>query len=214
MSAMAFDAPVLSLFGKRHFWTDYFWFTENQSGYAELEDSSIVLPLPGEHQLILTIAPQFSEVTLYLADTSAAWEPIQLGWDDQAHWHPDVLRWEECLAICRWCARSDARLPHPGIPLLLLHRFAPITAGDDLQQATEALVQACQLVGVFSDEELHDILDRADHSEDDYHWTYDHESGWTLCGEDAYTLRGPHKDEFQFTVLENALDGVKKAIDG
>jgi hypothetical protein len=61
---------------------------------------------------------------------------VTLGWDDQAHWMPDALRWAELDLIGRAAAVTDPELRHPGPVLALAGRFVVLDGADDLDRIT------------------------------------------------------------------------------
>jgi len=66
---------------------------------------------------------------------------LSIGWADQAHWFPFAFRWPELFLISRAVAKLD-RLPHPGITLVLLCRFASVQDDDDVDQIEFVLDKA------------------------------------------------------------------------
>src|SRR5579862_3894297 len=123
MRNMILPQSLHPLVRMRRFWTDFFWQTEPQDdGYPELESCTVELPVAEGYLLSLSLDPGLSYFSLRFA--SPGQEAVEIAWDDTAHWHPHVLRWQELELICRTVALQDAELPHPGILLLLLHRFA------------------------------------------------------------------------------------------
>ncbi|EXM19208.1 hypothetical protein RAB80_011541 [Fusarium oxysporum f. sp. vasinfectum] len=79
-----------------------------------------------------------------------------LGYDDNLHWQPYKLRWSELEAICRAVSITDRKYSHPGLPLLILARFAPICIGDDVDHIVEILVQAWKTLGedILTDDQI------------------------------------------------------------
>lgn len=70
--------------------------------------------------------------------------PVELGWDDLAHWHPHTLRWSEADLLCRAVALADptdgtwhcsaaspryARRPTPRSPCRCCARRSPSRRG-------------------------------------------------------------------------------------
>lgn len=75
-------------------------------------------------------------------------EPILLGWDEPSDWIPHGLTWPEVDLVGRVTALSDPSLPHPGLPVALLARFAPITAEDDPAAVRDLLATALRSIRV------------------------------------------------------------------
>jgi hypothetical protein len=100
-------------------------------------DDSIVVEIPvgGGYALVLDIGGEFDMVDLGMRTPDSA-EILEIGWDDQAHWHPDTLRWDELDLIARAAAVLDPALRHPGPVLALAGRFVILGPGDDLDAIT------------------------------------------------------------------------------
>src|SRR5262245_39038856 len=139
---------------KKRFWTDYLYLTE-----AEDEDEDdppewdVVFDVGARVGLLLSIE-YGGEVTLFLRDAWVAVEPVQIAWDDEAHWHPHVFRWVELDNVCKRIASRSPDLAHPGIPLLLLFRFAPITSEEDYGLAQASLRSAFRHLSLFTDAQI------------------------------------------------------------
>ena len=162
---MPLPDAVARLVSTRRFWTDYFWITDAvgeaaTDPYPELGDCELRFRVGPRHALVLRLDPWLSYISLDLSVAGGA--PIELGFDDQAHWHPHVLRWEELDRICASIARDDPALPHPGVPLLLLFRFAPVVDEDDARRASSLLDAAWDRLGLFSARERLSPFDRVD----------------------------------------------------
>lgn len=108
----------------------------------EDEDSSVDVAFevgPG-HYVVLSIDASIDYYSLGVT-TPGTGEPVELGWDDLAHWHPYALRWSELDLICRAIAARSPELP-PGTPLALLCRFSAVFDDDDVDQALAAVDEA------------------------------------------------------------------------
>ncbi len=187
----------------RRFWTDFFWQTEPDGGYPQLAGRTIRFTLAGGYKLSLSLDEGLHYFSLGF--TAPRQETVEIAWDDQAHWHPHVLRWQELELICRAIALQDSRLAHPGLVLLLLHRFAPICVGDDLDVIVPMLETAWRQLDLFSDSEIARWIERADARDAGFAWRYHEEvGGWCIeqDGERAarglYTLRDAGNKEFPF----------------
>src|SRR5262249_40043151 len=151
----------------RRFWTDFFWETRAPE-YPRLKDCTVRLPIAGGYRLGLSLDEFLCYFSLEFACPGR--KAVEIAWDDQAHWHPHVLRWQELELICRAIAIQDADLPHPGVVLLLLHRFAPICVGDDLDVIVPMLEAAWQQLDAFSDSEIAGFIERADARDAGFRW--------------------------------------------
>ncbi|RKF24072.1 hypothetical protein [Micromonospora globbae] len=109
----------------------------------DLDDSSldVTFEVGSGHHVVLSMDASADSYSLLIATPDSP-EPVELGWDDLAHWHPHALRWTELDLICRAIATRDPRLPHPGTPLALLCRFAAVFDDDDVDQAVAAVDEA------------------------------------------------------------------------
>ena len=192
----------LSFLKQREFWTSYL----SGEPLTESPDGDIRFDVSPTAGLVLDLA----EPTLYLRHAGSE-RPAQLGWDDEAHWHPHVLRWAELDAICRAVAINDPSLPHPSVPLLLLNRFAPVTVGDDAEAIFETLEQAWRGLDLFSDDEVAEFSRRYDYRAAGFVWRPDVECGWLIHQDDTlrqgdeylhhadlYTLRLTRIPDFPF----------------
>ncbi|PWU18244.1 MAG: hypothetical protein C5B50_09605 [Verrucomicrobia bacterium] len=235
---MSLDWPVRSIFSNVTFWKCYFWqegyklppdgFLElvnheepvspHQAAYLRQHNATrtkwrycrLELPLE-KHWLRLQFDPQCESINLSLGARSG--KCIELGWDDQAHWHPHVLRCEELDLFCRCIAVKDPGLPHPGVSLLLFSRFAPVTDSEDSHRALSVLSEAWKSLKLFDDEEIADFLKMVDFRSTGVEWQRDQQLNWTLHldrdlhpGTGLYTLRCAENPEFPFEQLRTALN--------
>jgi hypothetical protein len=109
-----------------------FWASGPQ---AELRVS---FPVAGGYGLVLDLAP--GEWALGLRGPATS-EPVHLGGAGTEGPFPAALRWAELDLCARVIALEDPTLPHPGLVVALLGRFAPATADDD-QAEIAAVLQA------------------------------------------------------------------------
>jgi hypothetical protein len=242
---MSLGWPIHNVSSKAEFWNHYFWQSEEQpkgEGYFELINHEepvseeharqlrqynvhktkwhycrLDVPL-GDYSLRLQFDPLFGEISLVLSHHMG--KTFQLGWDDQAHWHPHVLRCEELDLICQCIARQDDSLPHPGIPLILLCRSAPVTDSEDSEQALWTLREAWHSLGLFDAEQINKFLQVVDFRGTGVEWRRDERKRWVLLQEDEdprvglYTLRFSENPDFPFLQLSEALDAAQKIVWG
>lgn len=83
-----------------------------------------------------------------------------LGWNDSAHWTPHALRWDETRAICQALSRLGAEYQHPGIPLLLLTLFTPVTDEDDYGAILNEASEALSVTSLFTDRQIDRLAPR------------------------------------------------------
>jgi hypothetical protein len=215
---------LLSTVGRKHFWTDYLFVLEGDSSqeYPELDRCRIQFEISTQYGLVLQIDERLSEATLFLKHPDAR-KPVQIAWDDQAHWHPHVLRWDELESICRGLAMREPYFAHPGLPLLLLNRFAPVTVGDDATTIFQVLEQAWRSLNLFDNDEMIKLARRFDFRCAGFIWRADERYGWIiqqdhglrqetgyLHNADLYTLRHPDNQDFPFEHLNRLVDEARR----
>ncbi|GAA3247647.1 hypothetical protein ACFO1B_38805 [Dactylosporangium siamense] len=108
---------------------------EDEEPDVEVVPLGAVFPVGGGYALVLDFDTGFGIVRLGMRTPDSA-STLELGWDDQAHWHPDALRWTELDLIARAAAVVDPTLRHPGPVLALAARFVVLDHGDDLDAIT------------------------------------------------------------------------------
>jgi hypothetical protein len=218
---MPLPSSMQSVVRQRRFWTDFLFETEPDAEYAELVGCRIRFDVSRDYGLVLDLDELLGRVVLLLRQTGMQ-DPVEIAWDDQAHWHPHVLRWEELVAICRCVAQRDTGLPHPGLPLVLLYRFAPITVGDDAPTIFRMLERAWRSLGLFSDEEIGELSRRFDYRRAGFVWEEDAKIGWWI-GQKAglrettgvlryaslYTLRHPENRGFPFEPIKRLVEAAQ-----
>jgi hypothetical protein len=110
---------------------------DDEDDEDEDEASPLVaeFPVGGGYTLVLNIDAGLGMVRLAMR-CPASVKTLELGWDDQAHWHPDALRWTELDLIARAAAVVDPELRHPGLVLALAARFVVLDHNDKLDAIT------------------------------------------------------------------------------
>jgi hypothetical protein len=217
---MPLPSAVLNAARTRRFWSDYCFETEaREKDYPELEDIELefIVNEDEDYGLSLVFSAWLGYFSLKLVTPI---DSDEIAWDDQAHWHPHVLRWEELDLICRAVARRDSELPHPGLPLLFLHRFAPICVGDDVDQIISLLDKAWRDTGLFTDAEIQQKIEKYDARDAGFEWHLDNTRNlwWlgqnttnTVASRGLYTLR--HEESASSFMHENfaeMIDAAKK----
>jgi hypothetical protein len=146
MCAMAIPEPLRTLVNAPAFWAAFLFLDEDKVHYPQLAGCRAEFVIADGYGVTLDLNADLSYVSLGLRRPGSA-EPVEIGWDDQAHWVPHALRWEELDLIGRCVALDEPSLPHPGLPVALLCRFAPISVGDDVDVVVPlvqtALLSAC-----------------------------------------------------------------------
>lgn len=147
-------------------------------------------------------------------------ESFRLGWDDAAHWFPHVLRWEELDLVGRCAALHDARLPHPGVPLLLLARFTPICVGDDVSAVLPLLDSAWRQVPAVRPEAATSHIESLDHRSHGFVWS-ETDRGHMIDQDEAtrraqrfdlYSLRRNGSEDFPFEAMEQLRTSARQTI--
>ena len=205
---MPFPESFLKLTHRPEFWSQFFFDGGNQE-FPNLENCRLEFPVGPQYALVLNLDEFLGYFGLNLKHPNTS-EPVEIAWDDQAHWHPHVLRWEELDLVCRCIALDDPTLPHPGLPLALLHRFAPVTLDDNDDVVHPLITEAYRTLEVFSEPQITEMIYRYDRRQSGFGWYYTDPQGWlpeTREGDGRsgfYSLREPQNTEFPFDGL-NAL---------
>jgi hypothetical protein len=203
---MSLNWPIHAVAQSERFWTDYFWETApdphpryhallNLEQPVPADMLAIVrecrlelpekiascrldIPVGAGYGLGLDFPSHFSDVDLSLLLPDA--QRSELAEDNLSHWHPHVLRWEELDLICKCAAIQDATLPHPGLPLLLLYRFAPITECDNVDRIFPLLRDAWRSLRLFDEEQINKFVQRVDKRGSKFEWRFEDSLGWAL----------------------------------
>ncbi|KUL41468.1 hypothetical protein [Actinoplanes awajinensis] len=226
------------------FWRAYFF--ENDTTEDEddddYDDSSIVVEFSvgGGYGLVLDICVGLRSINLAMRTPDSS-EPLDLGWDDQAHWHPDALRWAELDLIARAAAVLDHTLRHPGPVLALAGRFVVLGSGDDLDAVTPMMDAAfgtppAPQADVDPEVPMLDVdfgpprpvetwwprtrdwLHRIDGRYNGVVWQQDEAGVWTVHQDEAenidrdlYSLRGPDGD-FPFAAWQELMAAAEATL--
>jgi hypothetical protein len=104
--------------------------TEDPAFWAGSLDADVRVPfgVAGGYGLVLDLGP--GDWSLGLREPATS-EPVPLGWAPAGGVFPAALRWWELDLCARVIALEDPTLPHPGLVVALLGRFAPATPDDD-----------------------------------------------------------------------------------
>jgi hypothetical protein len=211
LGSAGLDDDVRRVLASARFWTGYFWLTEEPGAhYPQFEGRPVTFRVSSAHALVLDVDPRMDGHELSLLDLESG-RATRLGWNDQAHPVPNVFRWEELEAVCRCFAARDPALAHPGLPLLLLCPFAPVTAEDDGAAIRASVAAAFRRVAPLEDAELGALVDRACPAWwTGLRWRLSGErGGWVLEGDPAYSVREPSNVEFDLPKFEAFLDEAR-----
>lgn len=173
----------------------------------------------GGHTLVLEIDIDLGMVNLGVCPPGVT-EPLQLGWDDDAHPFPHALRWDELDLIARAVALRDPDLPHPGPLLALAGRFVLLGEHDDLDAVTPLLAAA---FGTGPADAAHwptvrSWLYQCDGRGRGVTWQRDDAGNWTVDQDEEqggdftlYSLRAP-ESEFPFDAWRALLAAAGRTV--
>jgi hypothetical protein len=206
------------------FWTDLVFVTDAEiqrdgetfrTPYGCASESyDIQWSLPAGFKIRLQLGAELN-AELFLATPSGS--SLTLGWDDQAHWHPHVLRRNELERICRAIALtspSDSDAMHPGWPIRLLDRFAPVCDADDITVAYATLFAAHREQSGLDDQMIAQITRRSDCRGNGFTWEQKGELGWVIDQSDnngnrsLYSIRQP--SVIRSLEQQKAIDDLRK----
>lgn len=228
-------ANVLAILRHKAFWPFYLQMTEDElegdilqhfdpssDEDDEYESIEIDLPCGGGHCLSLTVEPNWFHICLGLRAKGSE-SSAEMGWWDQARWHPFAIRWNELLALHEyWQQRPDQGI-HPSVAFLLMAPFV----GHGINEKKEFADRQAVLLGHYENLDLYSkskcqslakrtlILP----SEKDYQWTRDNKLGWVFGGEyPCYSLRnaahaGGEEGAFPFTEWRRVVDALPTVSD-
>jgi len=223
-------ANVAELLSLRDFWLSYC----NEGDYSldesliqqyatPDEDGGVIfrLPCPAPHAIELEVQFEFHAVDVTLVNVQSG-KRCELGWWDEARWHPFWLRWLELEKLHRYWQEYPDLLPCS--PVATLPLLAPFvgTGVDEtnaLPARREDVAAAYRELGLFSAGEIGRLVECALRGppEDDYRWMHHETLGWVFGGEYAcYSLRNAeHSDGregtfpfAEFASLMHQLDGM------
>jgi hypothetical protein len=194
-------APALrEVLGSPRFWAGYrceaAWFDDDVDDPV-VDGCVAEFPAGADHALQVWLS--HVEATLMLRHPGAD-EPAQLGWDDEVHWHPHVLRLAEADEIGRLVALDDPTVPHPGVVMVLLRRFVVAEDGDPRLALLREAYRAVGASGpgsaawreLWSEEAITEQIDVAGEPRG-ARWEYDSSFGWYPVADEGSlcTLRTP-----------------------
>jgi len=213
---MPFPPAIFELARRPDFWPQYVFETWDKE-FPELRGCRLEFPVGLDYALVLNLDPHLGYFGLDLKHPGSP-KPTQIAWDDQAHWHPHVLRWEELDLVCRCAALADPALSHPGLPLVLLHRFTPICVGDRPEVIHPLIAEACATVGAFSPAQVTEVVHRYDRRQDGFVWRQSEPYGGYPAQEEEdaraglYSTRRPDNPEFPFDGLNGLFRAARKRL--
>lgn len=195
------------VFYTKTFWERYFWKLQDEFSYEFLEDNPLRFRLTAQDTLLLDPGEDLSYISLSYQYKNE--EEIEIAWDDEAHFHPFVMRFNELLAIVDQIAA--AHQIETWIPALLLRRFVGIESFAEFQTVSAWEFDIRKTSGLFTDDELQEWLEESKHIDEAYwndcyrKWSYREPYGWVFEGEDAYSLRNSANGSFPFQEWKRML---------
>jgi hypothetical protein len=192
------------------FWESYLW---EDGCKGRFPSCAIDLAVSSDASLRVEIRRDFDGIALRARD-------VELASDSAANGCPDVLRWMELEVVCRAIALRRPELAHPGLPLRLLARFAPICIGDDLGAAGPMLIAAWGAAGA-SERVVRERLERHDRRADGFVWLRKRKR-WSLeqrlpKGREpirrAYGPRFAGNRDFPHDVLDGVIAAAQATLD-
>ncbi|MGE3803229.1 MAG: hypothetical protein AB7K24_01000 [Gemmataceae bacterium] len=177
----------------KSFWLFYNTANESHldSALRELTEFEFRLNCPAPYVLEIDVRFDFWTINLGLR---LGEKKHELGWWDEARWHPFALRWAELELFQRYWQQHGCT---HGVPesLLLLAPFVGNVAPEhsDFSRRKVTIAKAYEDLGILlTAKEVADLTRHAfvQPSEDDYHWKEDAELGWVIGGDyPCYSIR-------------------------
>ena len=188
------------LFSSKKFWDRYFWNLHDEFSYEILGDNPFRFHLTENHTLLLDPGEDLAYISLsfqYKAE-----DELEIAWDDEAHFHPFVLRFHEFQVMVDKIAAVDDL--EKWIPALLLRRFVGIESFAELQTISAWELEMRKASGLFTEDELHAWFEKSKQDHENFwdncdrKWSYQEPFGWVFEGNDAYSLRSSANSHFPF----------------
>jgi len=209
----AIPEALQAMMHRRRFWSEFTLETENLDvgdAYPEWDGEFVEFPITRRYKLSMHVGRSLSDYRLDLVDQQEVVEHgrprrYALGHDDLHGWHPHSLRWEELELLSRAIACNDPTLAHPGMPLLLLQRWAPICRDDDADRIAGMLREAWKTVAITSDEDVHQLVEFIDARDAGFQWNYDEAAKcWRIQQEGGTSMR----ELYSYRSVENAEEEI------
>jgi hypothetical protein len=170
--------------------------TINGREYAK---NTISLPCGTESSLEVAITPDLCTVNLGLRNRNTD-GIAEIGWWDDARWHPYALRWSELERVHRYWLSAPLPQIHPSAAFLLLAVFVGhgVDERDQFSARKSTIAKHYEQLRLFDDTEIVELVENTFRvpSEEDYNWSNDAQLGWVFGGEyPCYSIRNKeHSD--------------------
>lgn len=232
---MSIPAALPGLAHQREFWLRFFWSREGD-GHRYDALTTFHIPVPRRHRALLgerfpmcrldyvvggasglrlEFPTDLSNFELYLLRPGG--QPANLATDNLAHWVNHALRWEEADWVCRAASLLHPDWgPHPGLALLALFRFAPITEAD-APPALALLRAARRWAGMRGETASDRFVRRVDGRRRGFVWSQRPDGRWLLGqqpgsrGTGPYTTRHARNSRFPHEGLAECLAEARRA---
>ncbi|CCH29096.1 hypothetical protein ABZ816_36070 [Actinosynnema sp. NPDC047251] len=201
------------------FWAMYCF--ESDDEYFDQDEHVARFEVGGGHALDLSVSDGYFDLGIRPADRD---EAISVAWDDQAHPHPHVLRWDELDLVCRAAALTEPELRHPGPGVALLTRFLAITDPDDVDVVRAAVhgaftgLRGPDTEGFWPDAEEHGV-GPVDFRDDGVVWSRDEAGDQRVDqdedhdGPDLYSTRtSAAESAFPWELWRSLLDHAERTL--
>lgn len=176
----------------------------NLSAQEDSRSASVWFHIGDGTTLVLDLSLEFWHLNLALETPDGS--SSELGWWDEARWHPFALRWEEVQALVRVAGHELG----DDVALCLLAPFVgtDTSAPDQLEQVRNSVKGALDRLGI--DEQTATRLAESavrPVAGEEYQWTRHPELGWVFGGEyPCYSLRnqahaGGAEGQFPFAAM-------------
>ena len=168
-------------------------FSRTSINAREYAEAVIALPCGSEFSLEITITPDLGSVNLGLRNARMN-RVAEMGWWDDARWHPHALRWSELVKLHQYWLNESLPRIHPSAAFLVLALFVGHGADErgNFADRKEAIAQHYEQLQLFTPTEIAELVKHTFvlPSEEDYNWSKDDELGWVFGGEyPCYSLR-------------------------
>lgn len=159
----------------------------------EYSQAVVSLPCGTGHRLEVSILPAFTSIDLGLRDLNTD-VVAEMGWWDDARWHPHALRWDELVKLHNYWSKFDDLDVHPSAAFLLLALFVGHGIDEQPRYSDRKVLirKHYDRLQSLPDAEIEQVSEATLilPSEEDYKWTIDDELGWVFGGEyPCYSIR-------------------------
>lgn len=196
----------------RIFWDRYEWPLEDDFSYECLDGQPIRMDVTEDIALLLDPGDDFCYISLALQENDD--EDIEIAWDDQAHFHPFVLRSQEWKRLATHLAKkNDTEI---WIPALLLRRFVGVESYNDYVSVLAWELDMRRVSGLFTEEELQSWPKLMEFEDPKFWENYDRKwflkepYGWVFEGSTAYSLRQSENPSFPFEAWNRMMDTLRE----